>query len=101
MFGLNEMATLYRYNGQSGGKPSYAPTGTRFACRSQPTCVHSPSNGSIERTADLRIFAHVIAPSPGDRITIDNSAYIITEVQSMRGFSGVHHVEILARRDSE
>ena len=101
MLGLNETATLYKRMGQSGGKPAYSEEGVEFACRSEPAQAWTPSCNSVERSADTRIFALPSIPaSPGDRIVFDDdSRVIVSEVQKMRGFAAVHHLEILAKTE--
>lgn len=98
MLGLNETATLYKAIGRQSGVPVYAQTGTQFRCRTEPEVVHTASGKSVERTADARIFVSTLDAGTGDKIvTGEGRKYIVSEVQTMRGLKGVHHIEILAR----
>ena len=101
MFALNETATLYASLGQQGGRPVYAEKGTAFACRSEPAWGQRFSGSAVERAADTRIFARDVDARPGDRIALDGRNYRIAEVQPMRGWRGVHHLEILAKEDGQ
>ena len=97
MFALNETATLYALLGQRGGKPAYAETGAAFRCRSEPAWAQRISGSAIGQAADTRIFAWGVDAHPGDRIALNGRNYRIAEVQPMRGWNGIHHLEILAR----
>ena len=97
MFALNETATLYTFLGQRGGKPAWAESGTDFLCRSEPAWKQRFSGSAIERAADTRIFAENVEAHPGDRIVLNGRYYRIAEVQPMRGWRGIHHLEILAK----
>ena len=104
MFGFNEAAALYARIGQRGGRPAFAREGVRFMCRSEPAWIHRMGGSAIENVADTRIFAEAMDaarerfdPRPGDRIALDGRYYRIAEVQPMRGWCGIHHLEILAR----
>ena len=102
MLGLNERAKLYKRTGQHAGKPAYADDNlTSFSCRTQPEVQRVSSGNSVERTADTRLFMHAsdatLAINTGDKIVLDDgTALIVTEVQRMRGFSSLHHLEVLA-----
>ena len=97
MFALNETAFLYANRGQRGGKSVYADTGATLRCRSEPAWIHRASGSAVERVADTRIFACVARVYPGDRLVLNGRCYRIAEVQPMRGWCGIHHLEILAR----
>ena len=103
MFALNERAKLYKRAGQHAGKPAYADAYSAFPCRTQPEARHTSGSKGVERSADTRVFmpasAATLAIEPGDKIVLDDgAALIVAEVQIMRGFSGVHHLEVLANR---
>ena len=104
MLALNETAYLYANLGQRNGKPAYAEHASELRCRSEPAWIHHASGSAVERVADTRIFASASAessiqcePRPGDRIELNGRRYRIAEVQPMRGWSAIHHLEILAR----
>ena len=97
MFALNETATLHAFLGQRGGKPEWAKDGAAFRCRSEPAWKHRFSGSAIERAADTRIFAEGVDAQPGDRIALHGRYYRVAEAQPMRGWRGVHHMEILAK----
>lgn len=97
MLALNETAYLYANLGQQSGKPVYAARGEALRCRSKPAWIHRVSSSAIERVADTRIFARAAQAHPGDRIVLNGRRYRIAEVQPMRGWRGIHHLEILAR----
>ena len=99
MFALNETARLHAFLGQRGGKPAYAEQGVEFRCRSEPAQAHSFNGIAIDRTADTRIFAQSVDAHPCDRVALNGESYLISEVRSMRGFRGVHHLEILAKKE--
>lgn len=97
MFALNETATLYTFLGQRGGRPAWTEDGTDFLCRSEPAWSHRFGSSAIECAADTRIFAKGVDARPGDRIALNGRYYRIAEVQPMRGWRDVHHLEILAK----
>lgn len=97
MLGLNETAVLCRYLGQRGGRPAYAEPGESFACRSEPALSRSARSDSVERGADLRVFAGDVDIRPGDRIELDGARYRVAEVRRLRGWMGVHHLELAAK----
>lgn len=99
MFGLTQTATLYSYMGQHGGQPTFAEEGVEFRCRSEPASQWNASGKSVEQGASIRVFAMPDANvHTGDRIVLDDgSSVLVSEVQKLRGFSAVHHLEILAR----
>ena len=102
MFPCNETGTLYACVGQRGGKPAYAGRGVAFSCRSEPAWGERARNTAISRMADTRIFIPVapggeIAPRPGDRIELDGRSYRVAEVQPLRAWKGLHHLELLAK----
>lgn len=99
MFALNETATLHAFLGQRGGKPAYADEGVKFACRSEPAWMHRFRGTAIECAADTRIFARDVEAHPGDRVALNGRCYRVAEVQPMRGWKGIHHLEILARSE--
>ena len=109
MFALNETAALHACVGQRGGRPAFAESGVEFSCRSEPAWANRYSGNDVKRVADTRIFAGTsgqeIDPHPGDRIALNGRYYRIAEVQAVRGWRGIHHLEILARdegaRDGE
>lgn len=106
MFALNETAVLYECVGQRGGRPVYAKDGMAFRCRSQMAWGGRFSGSAVERVADTRIFASAVpvpgargrfAPRFGDRIALNGRNYRIAEVQPVRGWREIHHLEILAK----
>ena len=98
MFGLNEEGTLHAFLGQRGGAPAFAERGAAFRCRSEPAWTHRFGRSAVEGVAEIRIFAEgSIAPKPGDRIALNGRWYRISEAQPVRGWRGVHHLEILAQ----
>ena len=99
MLGLNETAVLRRYLGQRGGRPAYAEPGEKFACRSEPAHSRNARSDSAERGANLRLFAEDVGVRPGDRIELDGASYRVAEVERLRGWRGVHHLEIAARAE--
>lgn len=99
MFGFNESAVLHRWIGQRGGKPAFAEPGQAFACRSEPTLRRSSRSDSVERGAEMRIFAGNIGAQPGDRVEIGGASYRISEIKRLRGWMGVHHLEMTARAE--
>ena len=99
MIGTNDVATLYAFQGQSGGKPAYAEKGEPFPCRCEPASLHAISGQSIEETADTLFIAEDIAASPGDRIRYNGRDYLVKRVDALRTFSRIHHYEILARAE--
>lgn len=100
MFGLNGTATIYARKGQAGGKPAYEAEGIRFACRCEPAQLYRTSGQSVEETADTMFFAVGVAAKPGDRIMFEGRGYLVREVQVLRAFGAVHHLEILAKAES-
>ena len=100
MFGLNETARIYRYMGQSGGKPSYSANPVVFRCRTQPEKqVNSGMDAKhgYNYVATVRIFAQGIQADSGDRIVTENGRkYDVVSVEEMRGRSLIHHLEIVA-----
>lgn len=104
MFGLNERSRHYKRTGQQGGKPAYAAESTEFACRTQPTRSRSLSDEkSVMLSADTLVFAPgsaaALGISPGDRLEIGTEHFIVSEVQAMRGYAKIHHLEILAKKE--
>ena len=106
MFALNETAFLYPSLGHRSGRAAFAETGAIVRCRSEPAWAHRASGSAVERVADIRIFANVssespiharLNPRPGDRIELNGRCYRIAEVQPMRGWRGIHHLELLAK----
>ena len=98
MFGLNEEAVLHACLGHRGGKPAFAESGTSFRCRSEPAWVHRFGGSAVEAMADVRIFAEAsVEPNPGDRVALNGRWYRIAEVQPVRGWRSVHHLEILTK----
>ena len=106
MFALNETAIFYECVGRQGGRPVYAEDGAAFRCRSESAWGPRFSGSAVERVADTRIFANVAPeagalarfdPRPGDRIVLNGRNYRVAEVQPMRGWREVHHLEILAK----
>ena len=97
MFALNETGVLYAHLGQRGGKPVFAEDGVAFRCRSEAAWAQRFRGNSVERVADTRIFAQGVGARPGDRIALNGRNYRIAEVQPVRGWNGIHHLEILAK----
>ena len=97
MLALNETAYLYASLGQRNGRPAYAAHAATLRCRSEPAWIHRASGSAVARMADTRIFACAAQAHPGDRIELNGRRYRIAEVRPMRGWSGIHHLEILAR----
>lgn len=100
MIGLTNTATIYERTGQSGGRPAYSAKGTTFRCRVEPAQLHRVSGQSIEETADTLFFANEIRANPGDRIVFGGRNYLVREVQVLRLFRSVHHLEILAKAEN-
>lgn len=103
MFGLNQTATHYRRTGQQNGKPAYAASGEEFACRTQPIYSRTADNRGVTLDANVRVFAPASAAElgieTGDRLAVENENMIVAEVQVMRGFTRIHHLEILAKKE--
>lgn len=106
MLALNETAVLYECLGRRDGRPVYARDGVAFRCRSQVAWGDRFGGSAVERMADTRIFASVVpapgargrfAPRFGDRVALNGRNYRIAEVQPMRGWREIHHLEILAK----
>lgn len=100
MIGLNSTASLYAFNGQSGGKPVFAEKGKAFPCRCEPAYQHAASGQSIEETADTLFFARNIPAKPGDRIVFDGRAYLVKRVDTLRTMRRIHHLEIYAKAEN-
>lgn len=104
MFGLNERARHYKRTGQQSGKPAYAAESAEFACRTQPTRSRSLGDErGVMLSADTLVFAPRSAAAfgiaPGDRLEIGTEHFIVSEVQAMRGYAKIHHIEILAKKE--
>ena len=99
MFALNETAVLYPREGQSGGRPAYAARGEAFRCRSEAEPSWTAGGDSVAPGGALRVFARNVDAHPGDRVELGGASYRIAEVKRMRGFAGIHHLEILARAE--
>ncbi len=100
MLGLTNTATLYSKLGQSGGKPSYSDEGTEFACRIQPGRSRSASGKQVQGASDVLIFALNMDISEDDKIvTSDGLSLRVKNVETVYGYSGVHHLEIDADRE--
>lgn len=97
MLGLTQTATLYKRIGQHAGKPAYAETGSAFRCRVQPEFSRTANGKGVGSDASVRIFAQNIAANTGDRIMLgDGTRLIVSDVQRVHAFRGMHHLEILA-----
>ena len=101
MFACNEPAILYACLGQRGGKPAFTEEGIAFRCRSEPAWGHRSSGDAVDRVADTRIFARDVEARPGDRVQLNGKYYRIAEVQPMRGWNSIHHLEILAKAEGK
>ena len=101
MIGLNNIATLYAFKGQYGGKPAFAEKGKTFSCRCEPAYQHAASGRSIEETADTLFFARDLTVKPGDRIIFDGRKYLVKTVDVLRAMHRIHHLEIYARAEAE
>ena len=100
MFGLTEEARLYPCLGQVAGKPVYAPEGMVVRCRTEPVTRRGRGRWGEAREGDTRIFTEHRYIYPGDRVvTEDGEALIVRQARALRGFSRVHHMEVLAGRE--
>lgn len=91
---LTQMATIERYKGVSGGKPSYGDEEI-VRCRTEQVTAMQLSGQMAQFTSTTRMFTEIIEAVPeNSRITCEDKEYKVGQVTIAQAF-GPDHLELM------